>query len=246
MSDKYQNNLTLTTVNVSFLEMKKIIQGRYGGIDASIRKEERRRKLIEAGLEAFGTIGYAKTTLRTICAISRLTQRYFYESFTDKEDLLCAVYRALKEEKTNEAMEVLDDPTANPLEAASMVLGRFLRSFQQDPRKAQVQFFEILGVSPRIDREYQDGMKTLADMVKVSLLRIYPSIPEETLDRGILPTALAGSIMLVSHEWIMNGFSTPLEDIVAQLMMLLNSVGNAVQAPSRKKKPVRIKGQSST
>lgn len=215
--------------------MKKIAQGRYGGVDASIRKEERRRKLIEAGLEAFGTKGYAKTTIRTICAISGLTQRYFYESFDNKEDLLCAVYQALKEEELNDAIEVLSNPKAKALEAASMAMEKFFRCFQQDPRKAQVQFFEILGVSPRIDKEYQDGMRALTDMVKIFLSRVYPRIPEDTLNRSIIPTALAGSIMLISHEWILNGFLTPLEDIITQLVDLIVSVGNTLQAPDKKR-----------
>ncbi|HOO37909.1 MAG TPA: TetR/AcrR family transcriptional regulator [Deltaproteobacteria bacterium] len=213
---------------------KRITRGRYGGIDASQRKEERRKKLIGAGLEAFGTKGYVKTTIRTICAISGLTQRYFYESFTNKEDLLCAVYQALKEEEMNDAMEVFSNSKAEPLQAASLAMEKFFRCFQQDPRKAQVQFFEVLGVSPRIDQEYQDGMRALADMVKIFLCRIYPSIPEETLNRSIIPTALAGSIIFISHEWILNGFMTPLEDIITQLMDLFVSIGITLQAPGKK------------
>lgn len=213
---------------------KRITRGRYGGIDASQRKEERRKKLIEAGLEAFGTKGYVKTTIRTICAISGLTQRYFYESFTNKEDLLCAVYQALKEEEMNDAMEVFSNSKAEPLQAASLAMENFFRCFQQDPRRAQVQFFEVLGVSPRIDQEYQDGMRALADMVKIFLCQIYPNIPEETLNRSIIPTALAGSIIFISHEWILNGFMTPLEDIITQLMDLFVSIGNTLQAPGKK------------
>ncbi len=59
----------------------------YGGIDADQRRKERREKFLAAGLEAFGTLGYAKATIKGICQLAGLTEPYFYESFENKEDL---------------------------------------------------------------------------------------------------------------------------------------------------------------
>ena len=36
---------------------------------------------MEAGLELFGTLGYARTSVRAISAAASLNSRYFYESF---------------------------------------------------------------------------------------------------------------------------------------------------------------------
>ena len=65
---------------------------RYGGADPTQRRERRRAALIAAGLDAFGTDGYANVSVKGICDLAGLTQGYFYESFTDRAALLVAVY----------------------------------------------------------------------------------------------------------------------------------------------------------
>ncbi|MBD0862828.1 TetR/AcrR family transcriptional regulator [Gordonia sp. zg691] len=65
---------------------------RYGGADPTERRDRRRAALITAGLDVFGTEGYAKTSVKSVCESAGLTQRYFYESFSDRADLLVAVY----------------------------------------------------------------------------------------------------------------------------------------------------------
>ena len=76
----------------------------YGGVKADLRKKERRGKLISAALEAFGTTGYSTNSVKNICQIAGLTERYFYESFKNKESLLCAAYQELVDELKNESI----------------------------------------------------------------------------------------------------------------------------------------------
>jgi len=210
---------------------KKKTQSRvYGGIEANLREEDRRKKLIEAGLEAFGTKGYSKTNIKTICQLAGLTERYFYESFRHKEDLLCVVYRELIEEGQRDSMAALDDKKGIPLETASQALRTFYQRFQQDPRRAQIQLFEILGVSKNIDREYQNAMRFLADMVRLFLCKVFPNIRTEILNRSMIPTGLAGSIIMIAHEWVLGGFIAPLDDIISQCMDLFIAVGKHVES----------------
>lgn len=204
----------------------------YGGIEANLREEDRRKKLIEAGLEAFGTRGYAKTNIKTICKLAGLTERYFYESFRHKEDLLCAVYRELIDEAQRYSLEALEDSEGFPLETASRALRTFYQRFQQDHRRAQIQLFEILGVSKNIDREYQNAMRLLADMVRLFLCKVFPHIQEEILNRSMIPTGLAGSIIMIAHEWVLGGFITSMDDIISQCMDLFVAVGKHIESRS--------------
>jgi AcrR family transcriptional regulator len=204
----------------------------YGGVKADLRKEERRKKLIEAGLEAFGTRGYAKTNIKMICGIAGLTERYFYESFRRKEDLLCAVYRELIDEGQRDALAALEDSEGSPLETASHALKMFYQRFQQDPRKAQIQLFEILGVSQNIDGEYQKAMRLLADMVRFFLCKVFPHIHEKILKQSMIPTGLAGAIVMIAHEWVLGGFITPVDDIVSQCTDFFIAVGKHIESQS--------------
>jgi AcrR family transcriptional regulator len=216
---------------VRITTMKKPPQNRmYGGIDASLREEERRKKLLEAGLEAFGTTGYAKTNIKQLCQLAGLTERYFYESFQNKEDLLSSVYRELINEQEHDAMEIFQNSDTRPVEAASHALKMFYHRFHLDPRRAHVQLFEILGVSPRIDREYREAMGILAGMVKLFLLKVFPGIQQEKLDRSIIPTGLAGSIIMIAHEWVLGDFAIPLEDIITQSMDFFIAIGNHLES----------------
>ena len=64
----------------------------FKGMAPEDRQRERRERFMEAGFEAFGLRGYHSVTVREICAEARLTERYFYESFKDREALFSAIY----------------------------------------------------------------------------------------------------------------------------------------------------------
>lgn len=66
----------------------------YRGIDAAERLAQRRRRLLEAGLELLGAGGQdpAELTVRAICGEAGLGVRYFYEAFADKDDFAAQVY----------------------------------------------------------------------------------------------------------------------------------------------------------
>ena len=68
---------------------------RYRGITASERRAQRRERLLQAGLELFGTQGYASTSIRAVSAEASMNSRYFYESFSSREDLLYYVYERI-------------------------------------------------------------------------------------------------------------------------------------------------------
>src|SRR5262245_24097637 len=65
---------------------------KFRGRTSEERKDERRGRFIEAGLETFGREGFHATGVREICAQAGLTERYFYESFPNREALFLAVY----------------------------------------------------------------------------------------------------------------------------------------------------------
>jgi AcrR family transcriptional regulator len=67
----------------------------YRGIGAAERLNQRRRLLIDAGLDLLGAdSSEAEVTVRAVCKRSGLTARYFYESFTDKDEFVAAVFDA--------------------------------------------------------------------------------------------------------------------------------------------------------
>ena len=65
----------------------------YRGVEAAERLAQRRRRLLEAGLDLLGgDAAEADLTVRAICRQAGVALRYFYESFTDKDEFVAAVF----------------------------------------------------------------------------------------------------------------------------------------------------------
>ena len=70
----------------------------YGGLSAADRITARRARLVDAGLEQFGTRGFKATGVKDVCRSAGLTDRYFYESFASGEELFLAVFDQVTDE----------------------------------------------------------------------------------------------------------------------------------------------------
>lgn len=151
----------------------------YGGVSAQDRREHRRTSLIESGLQLFGTEGYLNVPVKRICDDAGLTQRYFYESFNDREALLDAVYRhcvdSLRSATTLAAVAYLADvpevqaggavPEAHIAGLADAAFGAFLDTLTVDPRRARVILIEVVGVSPALEQLRIGAIHDWADLI---------------------------------------------------------------------------------
>jgi AcrR family transcriptional regulator len=68
------------------------VQRSYAGISADERRAQRRAAFLAAAMEVAGTRGLTKLTVRALCGQAGLTERYFYENFTDMDALVDAVF----------------------------------------------------------------------------------------------------------------------------------------------------------
>jgi AcrR family transcriptional regulator len=66
----------------------------YRGVEAAERLAARRRRLLAAGLDLLGSDqrDISELTVRGVCGRAGLASRYFYESFTDKDEFVGGVF----------------------------------------------------------------------------------------------------------------------------------------------------------
>jgi AcrR family transcriptional regulator len=137
---------------------------RWNGLSTEERQRERRRLLIDAAFELLATEGSAGTTVRAVCAHARLNPRYFYESFTDLDELLVAVYddvlRQLQRRITAAVGAAADDDAA--MRAAVEATVRFV---DEDRRRGRILYVEALGNEALNVRRVQAGA-VLIDLVQ--------------------------------------------------------------------------------
>lgn len=100
-------------------------RGRWSGVPLQDRQTLRRSELVAAGVALLGGAAGPALTVRAVCREAGLTERYFYESFTDRDEFVRAVYddvcatamKALMSSETpRDAVEALvtlmvDDPS---------------------------------------------------------------------------------------------------------------------------------------
>lgn len=195
------------------------IKRSYGGASAPDRARERREKLIAAGFELIGRKGFKAATVRAVCAEADLTQRYYYEAFSDAEDMLIEIYhrQLLRIEST--LIQAALGP-GNIAEKPAQVLDAFLTLLEQDPRIGRVVFFEILGVSPKVDKIYLAGSEKFVGLIAASLIPFLSKLAKP-LNAELLARAAVGGVIHVATHWQLSNFATSKQKIIDNLTTIL-------------------------
>ncbi|MHA7653095.1 TetR/AcrR family transcriptional regulator [Mycobacterium sp. ML4] len=110
----------------------------YRGIEAAQRLGARRNQLLKAGLDLLGSPDEPELTVRSVCQRAGLSARYFYESFSDKDDFVERVYDWVIAElaATTQAAVAAVPPDEQP--RASM--GNVVRTVAGDARIGRLLF----------------------------------------------------------------------------------------------------------
>src|SRR3954453_20418047 len=107
----------------------------YGGVSAEDRIAGRRERLLDAGLELFGTRGYGATGVKDICREAGLTDRYFYESFGGSGELFVAVFDRVVEDLFASVADAVVEAGPDPQDQLRSAIGTFVALLAADPRK---------------------------------------------------------------------------------------------------------------
>jgi AcrR family transcriptional regulator len=175
---------------------------RYGGQDASQRAAARRERLLAAGLEAFGTDGFAATSVEALCTRSGVTARHLYEQFAGREVLLHAVYEQIMGElgrrvATALAAEDVGDPAAR-IRAG---LEAFLRGATRDVRVARIMQLEVIGVSAALEERRAQARGAFAALIAGEARTMRGGRRVSRHDR-LVAVALVGAVNELLLDWV--------------------------------------------
>lgn len=110
----------------------------YRGVDAAKRLAGRRASLLEAGLDLLGGDDSAELTVRAVCRRAGVAARYFYESFTDKDEFVAAVFDWVIAELAATTQAAV---AAAPLEEQNRAgMANIVRTIGSDPRIGRLLF----------------------------------------------------------------------------------------------------------
>lgn len=204
----------------------------YAGESASDRSGRRRRQLLDAGLELFGTAGYRATTVRLLCREARVSDRYFYEQFDSTEDLLVAVYDECTSRLEAAALTALGDGAGEVGDLARRGLDAFLALVEDDPRLARVVWFEVLGVSTRVESTYLSRMQRFGHLMLGVLADRDDTADLPDAARELMASAAVGAVSNAVVTWSITGFTTERAVVTESLAQFLAGAATALARPT--------------
>src|SRR4051812_2571434 len=106
----------------------------YRGVPQDERRAQRRSQLIAAAIAVYGERGYRQATVKAVCEAAGLTERYFYESFANSEELLIASYNAVTFAVHSEMVAAAQGAGGDAVERGRAMLRTYFEALQRDPR----------------------------------------------------------------------------------------------------------------
>ncbi len=198
----------------------------YRGVSAAERRDERRERLLQAGLELFGTRGYADSSIRAISAQAGLNSRYFYESFSSREDLLYRLYRRIVRDLAVVVIEATAQAESVEAQARAGLRAGW-NALTEDPRKARVIHVEVVGVSERLERLRRDNRHAFANIVVQNGLSFAGDPSRLLMDPTLTSRSLMAAVVDMQVDWLNGDVDASVDEIVEHFTRMFTAVAYA-------------------
>lgn len=179
---------------------------RYRDKTATERRAERRARLLEAALDAFGNAGYRSTSIEQLCADAGVSTRNFYEEFAGREALLIALHDDLNARALDAVVSAIADVDPDDLPArADAGVRAYFGVMTSDERWARIALVESVGVSPNAEAHRRAAIDRFAELLRLEATRLSAAgiVPER--DHTLTSIALVGAINGLINTWSADG-----------------------------------------
>lgn len=191
---------------------------RWAGVPLTDRRAERRALLVDAAFRLFGDGGEAAVSVRSVCRECGLNTRYFYESFTDTDALLGAVY----DEVSMQLTAVLDDVMATAAESLRARLragiAAVLGFSSADPRRGRVLFTDARA-NPVLTARRAVAQDLLREAVLTEGWRPHPE--SDPVYARVAAAMYAGAMAELAQQWLAGNLGDDLDVVVDHTLRLL-------------------------
>jgi AcrR family transcriptional regulator len=183
-------------------------RGRWSGVPLEDRQTLRRGELVAAGVQLLGQESGPAVTVRAACRQAGLTERYFYESFADRDEFVRAVY----DDVCSRAMSALMSATT-PREAVE----RFVALMVDDPVRGRV-----LLVAPAVESVLvasgAEWMPSFIDLLQHKLTQIADPVRQK-----MVATSLIGGLTALFTAYLNGRLAATREQFIDYCVEMLLS-----------------------
>jgi AcrR family transcriptional regulator len=179
----------------------------WGGTTLAERRAARRAAFLEAALDLIGKEGESGVTVRSLCRQAGLTDRYFYESFASRDELLGTLYREVAEEMYTAVVSALP-AGADRRENLRVVVETMVSLMLDDPRKGR-----LITIEPFANAALSEA--TFA--VVPTFTRLIRNIVDPTISRNrraMIGVSVAGAIGALMFAWLSGTLPVTREELI--------------------------------
>jgi AcrR family transcriptional regulator len=188
-------------------------RGRWSGVPLEDRQALRRDELIAAGVDLLGGEAGPALTVRAVCRAAGLTERYFYESFPDRDEFVRAVY----DDVCTRAMSTLSSSTT-----AQDAVERFVALMVDDPTRGRVLLLAPT-VEPVLTRSGASWMPSFIELLQRKVARI-TGITDSAV-QAMAATGLLGALTALFIAYLDGRLTATREQFIDHCVdMVLNRV----------------------
>lgn len=187
-------------------------RGRWSGVPLEDRQALRRDELIAAGVARLGGAQGPALTVRGVCQSAGLTERYFYESFADRDEFVRAVY----DDVCARAMSTLTT-AKTPRDAVE----QFVALMVDDPARGRVLLLAP-EKEPVLTRSGAEWMPSFIELVQRKLTRI-----GDPVQAAMVATGLIGALTALFTAYLNGSLAASREQFIDYCVeMLLSRVSS--------------------
>ncbi|MGV0813681.1 TetR/AcrR family transcriptional regulator [Mycolicibacterium boenickei] len=197
---------------------------RWAGVPLTDRRAERRGLLVDAAYRLFGDGGAAAVSVRSVCRECGLNTRYFYESFTDTDDLLGAVYDEVSAALAVDVDAAMAGSSDSLRERTRAGIAAVLGFSSADPRRGRVLFTDARA-NPVLAARRAATQDLLREAVLSEGGRLNPGSDPVAAQVGA--AMYTGAMAELAQQWLGGNLGDDLEAVVDYALRLVLGGGAA-------------------
>lgn len=203
----------------------------YAGVSGEQRRAARRAALAEAALDLVTEGGWDKVTVRAVCARARLNDRYFYESFTDRDALLLAVVDDVAQGGLQAFLRAIEDSSPDLDVRVRAVVVAVIDYFVADPRRGHL----VFAAREELRSRRQDMIRLLAGIVADQSTELLGDRAAAEPDRTLGAVTMVSGTMEVFTSWLRGEVDVTRDHLEDFLVAMLLTSGDLAAALRRQR-----------
>lgn len=205
------------------------------GMSPERRVAERREQLLDAALEVVTARGFANTRVRDVCREAKLTERYFYESFANKEALLVALAESIVTDLVTAVLPGLELAVTDLETGVDAISSAAVHSLTDDPRRARILFVEVVGVSRELEDKRRVIIAGLVDVVRGGVAGAFGPWARESTDVELIGRALIGAAQELLIAYVRDELALDQDALIENLGRLFRRARPVIEALNKER-----------